>query len=595
MTPMPPTLTPPASRPKPSTPATDIPVDRVLKIRERVADQKTVDELTEAGFDPVLARVLAGRGIRSKAQVSENLNELIKPDTMAGLEAAADIIARAIEADEFICVVGDYDCDGATATAVTVLGLRLLGARIDYLVPNRFAHGYGLSPLVIDSLLSHPGKSKPRWIITVDNGISSHEGVDSAHQHGIGVIVTDHHLPGDTLPAAEAIVNPNVPGCRFPSKNLAGVGVAFYLVAAVRAALRRLGKLADPPPKLNHLLDLVALGTVADVVRLDENNRRLVRAGLRQMRAGKAQPGLKALMRVAGCAEQRLTVRDLGFALGPRINAAGRLEDISVGIACLLASDEGRANELAESLDSINRERRQIESDMREIAVNNLPAPKPSQMGIAVAHPEWHEGVIGLVAGRLREQWHRPVVAMAPSANDPKTLRGSGRSVPGVHLRDVFALVDARAPGLITRFGGHAMAAGLSMAAAGLPRFAQLFDAAVGELAQSEAFERELLVDGPLRAEQIKLSLCRTLDDQIWGQGFMAPVFCNEFELVKQRVVGTGHLKLNLRLEGKPFSAIFFRRDKPLPPRPVLAYLVELNEYGGLLEPQLVIQACANG
>ena len=568
---------------------------RALVIKERVAEPKALAALIDAGFDPVLARVFAGRGIASADRVSEELSGLLAPDTMANLSQAAQIIALAIQKREPICVVGDYDCDGATATAVMVLGLRKLGAIVDYLVPNRFAHGYGLSAPVVEQSLTHPRLGKPRWIITVDNGIASIDGVRAARSHDIGVVVTDHHLPGDELPDADAIVNPNVAGCDFPSKHLAGVGVAFYLVAAVRAHQREAGELADPPPRLTDLLDFVALGTVADVVPLDDNNRRLVRAGMRQMRSGKANPGIRALLNVAGANTQRLTVRDLGFGLGPRINAAGRLDDISVGIECLLSRNENQAVDFAQTLDQINRERREIEADMRDIAMNDLPEPLPQQMSIAMTHDQWHEGVIGLVAGRLREKYHRPIVAFAPSANDPTSLRGSGRSVPGVHLRDVFALIDASNPELITRFGGHAMAAGLSLPATNFKNFARALEKAVAQLAQSNAFERELLVDGPLEPEQINLALCQSLDEHIWGQGFMAPLFCNEFELVRQRVVGSGHMKLDLKLGKRKIGGIWFGRDQPLPSRPQLAYRLELNEFRGLLEPQLVVQACANG
>lgn len=568
---------------------------RVLKIRERVADPIALERLLAAGIDPLLARLMAARGIDRPEALNETLQALTPPGEMAGLAQAAQLLTSAISDGQSLCVVGDYDCDGATATALTVLGMRLMGARIDYLVPNRFTHGYGLSPGVVDALLKHPRIGQPDCIITVDNGIASHAGVDAAHRAGIKVIVTDHHLPGDTLPDADAIVNPNLPTCPFPQKSLAGVGVAFYLLAAVRRELREQQRLPGPPPNLSHLLDLVAVGTIADVVRLDDNNRRLVRAGMQRLRSGNARPGLRALMRVAGCHEQRLTVRDVGFAIGPRINAAGRLDDITIGIECLLATDINRAEELANTLDQINQERRRIEADMRATAIQEVPPPTQSQMSLTVMQADWHEGVIGLVAGRLREQWHRPVVAMAPSAEDPTMLRGSGRSVPGVHMRDVFALIDTRRPGLITRFGGHAMAAGLSLPASQVDEFSSAFEAAVSELADDQALEQELLVDGPLNADQITLRLCNLLDNQIWGQGFASPVFCNEFTLVRQRVVGNGHLKLNLKLDGKALPGIFFRRDKPLPNRPVLAYQVELNEYGGLLEPQLVIQACANG
>lgn len=569
--------------------------DRVLKLRERVADPRAVEALTSAGIDPLLARLMAARGMTDANALNDGLQALTPPGAMRGLSQAASMLADAIDAGESICVVGDYDCDGATATAVSVLGLRLLGARVDYLVPNRLTDGYGLSPGVVSSLTAHPRLGRPAWIMTVDNGISSLAGVRAAQQAGIRVIVTDHHLPGDELPSADAIVNPNLPDCPFPDKHLAGVGVAFYVLAAVRQELRHRCRLPEPAPRLGELLDLVAVGTIADVVRLSDNNRRLVRAGLQRLRSGRARPGLRALIRVAGCDEARLTVRDLGFAIGPRINAAGRLDDITIGIECLLASDPGYAEALAGSLDDLNQQRRQVESEMREVALESLPVPSTDQMSVAIVHPDWHEGVVGLVASRLREQYHRPVMAMAPAAGESGQLRGSGRSIPGVHLRDVLALVDARHPGLITRFGGHAMAAGMSLPVASTVAFCEAFEVAVRELASDDALQKELLTDGPLHGDQISLRLCQLLDDQIWGQGFAAPVFCNEFELQRQRVVGNGHLKLDLRLDGKAVSGIYFRRTRPLPDRPVLAYQLESNLYGGLLSPQVVVQACANG
>ena len=562
-----------------------------VSLRQRQAPSHVVESLTSAGLDPILARVLAGRGIREPAEVSADLKSLQKPDAMRGLADAAALIADGIAKDQSFCVVGDYDCDGATATALMVTGLRRLGATVDYLVPNRFTDGYGLSAGVVTTALHHPTLGKPNWLITVDNGIASIDGTAAANAQGIGVVITDHHLPGTELPDAAAIVNPNQPGCEFASKHLAGVGVAFYLVAAVRSELRRRQALPEPVPKLSDLLDLVALGTIADLVPLDANNRRLVAAGLLRIQSGKARPGIQALLQAAGLATHRITVRDLGFALGPRINAAGRLEDISIGIECLLARDTVLATELATTLDGINRQRREIEADMREAAIESVSAPTPEQMSLVLYQPDWHEGVVGLVAGRLKDRFHRPTFAFAPGSADPSMLKGSGRSLAGIHLRDALALLDAREPGLMTRFGGHAMAAGLSLPAENIAPFEAGIEKAIAEIALPGALSAESVHDGALTPEVMTLGLVKTLDQQVWGQAFAAPVFCNEFEVMRQRLVGTGHLKLELRLDGKKFSGIFFQRSDPLPDRAWLTYSLQANEFRGVTELQLLVQA----
>ena len=563
-----------------------------MKVNTRTIDRQIARSLEQAGLAPLLARLFAARGVRSASALNTGLNDLLKPDGLLGLDSAAEQLVGAIGAGQSLCVVGDYDCDGATATALMVSGLRRLGARVDYMVPNRFTDGYGLTPGVVTAALQHPRLGKPDWLITVDNGIASVAGVQAANEVGMAVIVTDHHLPGDTLPAAAAIVNPNQPGCQFASRNLAGVGVAFYVVAAVRARLRETGAL-PAPPALGDLLDLVALGTIADLVRLDDNNRRLVAAGLARIKAGRARPGIAALCQIAGVVPHQLTVRDLGFALGPRINAAGRLEDISIGIECLLAESLPAALPLAETLDSINRQRRKIEADMRQAALDTITEPTPDQLSLVLHEPDWHEGVVGLVAGRVKERFHRPCFAFAVASGETAEpmLRGSGRSVTGVHLRDALALLDAREPGLIDRFGGHAMAAGLSMKASGLPAFRDGIEKAIAEIAAPGALNPELLTDGPLKAEEMTLTTARTLDQYVWGQGFEAPMFCNEFRVVRQKVVGKGHLKLDLDFDGLPLPAIFFQRDEPLADRARLAYSLQPNEYRGLTTLQLLIHA----
>ena len=511
---------------------------------------------------------------------------------MLGLDAGAALLAQAAQASDPVLVIADYDCDGATACAVAVRGLRALGLRVDYLVPNRFEHGYGLTPAIVDLAAVHPRLGKPALIVTVDNGIASVEGVARAKELGIPVLVTDHHLAGDRLPEAAAIVDPNQPGCPFASKHLAGVGVMFYLLLALRAELRRRGAFgAGAEPALQSLLDLVALGTVADLVRLDRNNRLLVSAGLRRIRAGQAHAGVIALFETAGRDPRRANCSDLGFALGPRINAAGRLDDIALGVECLLADDIEQARALAARLDAINRERREIEAKMREEALADAQELPSDSLSLVVFRDAWHEGVVGLVASRLKERHHRPVVAFAKSAADASLLRGSARSIAGVHIRDLLDLVSKRHPGLILRFGGHAMAAGLTLQASELARFTAALEDATRDFADEAAFEPNLLTDGPLAADEFELRLVDELERAVWGQGFPVPVFSDVAQVLSQRLVKDRHLRVELRMQGRRMSGIAFGRTDPLPPVALIAYRVTRDEYRGLAEVRLLIDA----
>lgn len=562
-------------------------MSRMRLQQQRQVDPHLADALARQGLHPVLCRVLASRGARDATELDMAIAGLAAPDALADGRRAAALLAEAIAAGERICVVADYDCDGATACAVAVRGLRRFGARVDYLVPNRFVHGYGLGPAVVELASRHPRLGHPHWLLTVDNGIASIEGVEAAHRAGMKVIVTDHHLPGPALPAAEAIVNPNRDDCAFPSKNLAGVGVVFYLLGMLRSHRRAHGGAAV---ELVDLLDLVALGTIADVVRLDANNRRLVAAGMRRIRAGLAAPGLAALLDVSGVAPHRASVRDIGFAVAPRINAAGRLAEISTGIECLLADDPAEAARLAGELDAINRERRRIEQDMRAQALAELGLVDAQAPALVVCRDDWHEGVVGLVAGRLKDRHWRPAIALAPARGEAGMLRGSGRSIPGLHLRDALETVANRHPGMIARYGGHAMAAGLSLAAARLDDFTVALHQAVVELADEHAFDETLLHDGPLAPAEIDLGLLDAIEAGVWGQGFPAPVFVNEFRVERQRVVGEAHLKLSVRLGEHAFDAIAFGRTDPLDGRAQLAYRLERNDWQGRQSIQLVVE-----
>ena len=555
--------------------------------------------LEQAGVPPLLARLLASRGVRTPAELDDGLQHLLPPEGLLGTAEAGVLLADAIAADQRLVIVADYDCDGATACAVALLGLRMLGAAPDhvgYVVPDRAVHGYGLTPAIVDLALPQ----RPDVLVTVDNGIASHAGVAHARALGLQVLVTDHHLPAlspdgqVTLPEAHVIVNPNQPGCDFESKALAGVGVMFYVLLAARAELRRRGVFdAATQPRLDALLDLVALGTVADVVKLDANNRRLVAQGLRRIRAGRMQPGVAALFRAAGRDPARAAAFDFGFALGPRINAAGRLADMTLGIECLSTGDHQRAAELATQLDAINRERRAVEADMRDVAEAALERlmPQVEQLppALALFDESFHEGVVGIVAGRLKDRLHRPTFVFARGADG--ALKGSGRSIPGFHLRDALDLVSKRHEGLLQRFGGHAMAAGCTIAAAGFVAFEAAFRQVASEWLDAATLMRTLRTDGPLELQWFNAQTVAVLDAQVWGQGFEAPLFCDEVQIVQQRLVGEKHMKLRLKHAGVARDAIWFGHADPVPERVRLAYRLQMDEYNGQQRVQMIVES----
>ena len=562
----------------------------VLSVRD--FDAATARRLAAEGVPAALARALAARGVASVAETQLALHGLMTPATLSHVNDAAVLLADAIAAGARLLIVADYDCDGATACAVGLLGLRAMGAHVDYLVPNRFEYGYGLTPEIVD-LAARAAQGPPDLLITVDNGIASVEGVARANELGISVLVTDHHLPGAVLPAATCIVNPNQAGCGFPSKHLAGVGVMFYVLLALRAELRARDVFdVATQPRLDHLLDLVALGTVADVVKLDRNNRILIGQGLQRIRQGRLRPGIAALFQIAGKDARAASARDLGFAIGPRINAAGRLTDMTIGIECLITDSFERAIELARQLDQLNRDRRDIESDMQLDALAVLDdADVASRSTICLYNEDWHQGVIGLVASRIKEKYHRPTIAFA-RANDGE-LRGSGRSIEGVHLRDTLDLVTKHAPSLIRRFGGHAMAAGLTMPASSYDGFVTAFEHATRASCDQTLFERTITTDGALAASEVVLSLIEAIDSHVWGQGFPAPLFDNEFVVVEQRLVKDRHLKLVLDLDGRLFDAIWFSRTEQVPRTVRLAYRPVVDDYMGERRLQLVIEHAA--
>ncbi|MFH1601233.1 MAG: single-stranded-DNA-specific exonuclease RecJ [Pseudomonadota bacterium] len=545
---------------------------------------------------PVLQRIYAARGVLTPADGELRLARLLPPDALGQVDQAAAMLADAITGNAHVVVVGDFDCDGATGTAVAVRGLRLLGARhVSYQVPHRARHGYGLSPALVEDLVP----MAPDLLLTVDSGIACHAGIAAAKARGWRVLVTDHHLPGETLPDADVIVDPNLGDDSFPSKALAGVGVVFYLLLALRRHLRQAGAFTGPEPDLSVLLDLVAVGTVADLVPLDYNNRLLVSAGLRRLRNGQGQPGLRALIELAKRDEANLTASDIGFAIGPRLNAAGRLEDMALGIECLLCDDPRRARELAEVLEGINAERKDLQQQMVDTAealVANLPLGEGELPPVLCLHePDWHPGVVGLVASRLKDRLHRPVLAFAPEEPGSDRLKGSARSIPGLHLRDALAAVDARHPGLIERFGGHAMAAGLSLGAGQLPAFRQALETVVAGLLDPAQLRAELASDGELDAADFS----RGLADQLrlagpWGQGFPEPVFDGCFRVQSWRRVGERHLKLELAPDsgGAKLSAIHFGgwAGTAPPPRLRLAYQLEPDDWNGRRGVQLLVR-----
>lgn len=551
--------------------------------------------LEDSRLHPVLRRVYAARGVGAYEELDLSLGGLLRPQ-FAGLDAAIKLLLDARARQAAILVVGDFDADGATGTAVAVRGLRLLGFRhVGYRVPNRFLHGYGLSPALVEEL-----EPAPDLILTVDNGVAAHAGVAAAQARGIRVLVTDHHLAGDSLPPADALVNPNVAGCDFPSKALAGVGVVFYLLLALRARLRDEGAFAAPEPDLGQLLDLVALGTVADLVPLDRNNRLLVNAGLKRIRAGRACAGVRALYRVAGRDMARASATDFGFVLGPRINAAGRLEDMAVGIECLLSDDEANAMVLAQRLQALNAERRELQQQMVEQAEAavlraDFSAQAHLGAGVALADAGWHAGVVGLVASKLKERLHRPVFALAPGDEDGREWKGSGRSIPGFHLRDALAEIEALHPGLMRRFGGHAMAAGVSVLEPDLDRFCRVFAEVVERRIDPALLAPVLQTDGALAAGDFELALAETLREAgPFGQAFPEPLFDNEFEVVDWRVMGERHLRLSLRHPDSrlPLPAVFFGgwTGTP-PPRQVrVAYQLGSDDYRGSAELRLFVR-----
>ena len=571
-----------------------------MKILVREIPPRSAWALEQAGIHPLLAQLYAARGVQSVQELDDGLARLIAPTEMLGLSAAATLLADAIAADKTLCIVADYDCDGATACAVGIRGLRLLGAKhVSYIVPDRVVDGYGLTAPISERVKA----SGADVLITVDNGIASFEGVAAARALGLQVLVTDHHLPASrdgqiVLPEADVIVNPNQPGCTFASKSIAGVGVMFYVLLALRAELRQRGVFpAATQPKLDALLPLVALGTVADVVKLDANNRRLVAQGLKRVRALMLPTGLASLFVAAGRDAQVATTFDFGFALGPRINAAGRLSDMTLGIECLLTDDAARGLELAKTLDGINRERREIEGSMREQALavaeslfdDNEEAPP----AICVFDPDFHEGVVGIVASRIKDKLHRPTFVFAQSRAPGREheLKGSGRSIPGFHLRDALDLVAKRHPGVLLRFGGHAMAAGCTIAAENFDAFEQGLSQVAREWLDAATLMRRLDTDGPLKPEYRRVELVDALHKEVWGQGFAPPTFSEEVEVLSQRLVGEKHLALKLRHQGQPVDGIWFGHTEPLPARVKLAFRLDADAWNGIRRVRFLVEA----
>ena len=586
-------------------PATGITATTAPTLRTRDVPPRAAYALEQAGVHPLLARLFAARGVKTADELDDGLAKLLPPSGLKGAPEAAVLLADAIAQGQRFCIVADYDCDGATACAVALRGLVMLGAlpaNVGYVVPDRAVHGYGLTPAIVDLAVAQ----RPDVLVTVDNGIASLAGVAHARALGLRVLVTDHHLPAlgldglVELPLADVIVNPSQPGCTFASKALAGVGVMFYVLLALRAEQRQRGVFdAANQPKLDALLDLVALGTVADVVKLDSNNRRLVAQGLKRIRVGRLHAGIAALFTAAGRSAERAAGFDFGFALGPRINAAGRLSDMTLGIECLTTDDPIRAAELAQLLDTINRERREVEADMRlqaELLLDQLLAQQldvaATPPALVIYDPEFHEGVVGIVAGRLKDRLHRPTFVLARGQDG--LLKGSGRSIPGFHLRDALDLVSKRHPGVLRKFGGHAMAAGCTLSEADLPTFAAALQTVATEWLQPEALNRCLATDGPLGIEYFTLGTVAQLDAQVWGQGFEAPVFCDQVDVLQQRLVGEKHLKLRVRHAGQLVDAIWFGHTEPLPARVSLAYRLNINEFQGQQRLQMMVEAAVD-
>ncbi len=569
-----------------------------MKIHVRDIPPRAAWALEQAGVHPLLARLFAARGVRNADELDDNPAKLLSPQDLLGATQAAVLLADAIAAGQRLCIVADYDCDGATACAVGLRGLRMLGAQpeqLSYVVPDRALHGYGLTPPIVDMVRA----KRADLLITVDNGMASHEAVTRAREMGMQVIITDHHLPvidtqgAASLPDAHVIVNPNQPACRFASKALVGVGVMFYVLLALRAELRQRGAFdAASQPRIDSLLDLVALGTIADVGRLDDNNRRLVALGLKRIRSGRMQPGIAALFAAAGRDPARATSQDFGFALGPRVNAAGRLAAMGLGIECLSTDDPARAHELAHQLDAINRERRTLESGMRDQAEQLLESLMPTDEpppAVSIFDPAFHEGVVGIVASRLKDRIHRPTFIFAMGQDG--LLKGSGRSIPGFHLRDALDVLSKRHPHLLKRFGGHAMAAGCTIAAADFDTFKAEMVRVTQEGMDPLLLKRQVNSDGPLDAQWFTPETVAQLDTAVWGPGFEAPIFSDQVDVLGQRLVGERHLKLSLRVQGQVRDGIWFGRTEPLPARTQMAYRVSLDEYQGRQRVQIVVEA----
>jgi single-stranded-DNA-specific exonuclease len=572
------------------------------RIETRDVPPRIAFALEQAGVHPLLARLFAARGVKTRQELDDGLAHLLPPSSMKGADVAATLLADAIEQQRRICIVADYDCDGATACAVALRGLALLGAApgtLGYVVPDRTVHGYGLTPPIVDLALAQ----SPQLLVTVDNGIASFDGVAHARACGLDVLVTDHHLPALAdgvvqLPDANCIVNPNQPDCTFASKSIAGVGVMFYVLLATRAVLRARGRFdAATQPKLDALLDLVALGTVADVVKLDDNNRRLVAQGIKRIRAGRMAAGVAALYAVARREPRRAAAFDFGYTLGPRINAAGRLADMTLGIECLVTDDASRAIELAQQLDTINRERREVEAGMREQAEAALDLlmrhavsaePPPA---LALFDATFHEGVVGIVAGRMKDRLNRPTFVFALAQDG--SLKGSGRSIAGFHLRDALDLVAKRHPGVLKRFGGHAMAAGCTLAEEHFETFDQALQQVAREWLDAGTLTRRLLTDGPLALEYFNAQTVSQLDAQVWGQAFEAPVFCDDVQVLGQRLVADKHLKLRIMHQGQIRDAIWFGHAEPVAEHVRLAYRLSLDEWQGQQRLQMVVEAAA--
>ena len=566
-----------------------------MKIIPRDIPPRSVYALEQAGVHPLLARLYAARGVTGTEEIDDSLAKLLPPAGLLGAEAAARLLADAIAQGKRLCVVADYDCDGATACALAMRGLKLLGAQhLGYLVPDRVVDGYGLTAPIADRVKAQGADV----LITVDNGIASVEGVAHAKALGLQVLVTDHHLPASERPDADVIVNPNQHGCGFASKALAGVGVMFYVLLALRSELRARGVLdATNQPKLDTLLPLVALGTVADVVRLDANNRRLVAQGLKRVRAGAMPAGMEALFRAAGRKPAIATSQDFGFALGPRINAAGRLSDMTLGIECLLTDDPAHADELARALDGINRERRVIEGDMRDVAMevaeSLFDAEDEAPPAICVFDPDFNEGVVGIVAARIKDKFHRPSFVFAASQAPGKEheLKGSGRSIAGFHLRDALDLVAKRYPGVLLRFGGHAMAAGCTISEEHLDTFEHALSEVAHEWLDEATLQRRLATDGPLAPEYRRVDLVDTLHKEVWGQGFATPTFSEEVEVLSQRIVGEKHLALKLKHQGEPVDGIWFGHTDPLPAKVTMAFRLDADEWNGVRRVKFFVEA----